>query len=309
MKILFHGQGLDSDSWLAGIRRQLPDADARCWSRKLEADWQADYALLWHPPAELFQHQKALRALFNLGAGVDALLSLPGRPEEIPLIRLRNAGMDRWMSEYVLYGVLHFGRDFDRYRIQQQQRQWHPLQSRPRHSLNVGLLGLGAIGAEVATTLARQGYAVRGWSREPKSIDGIDTYAGRACLDAFLAGCDFIVNLLPATRDTRHLLDAARLAALPAGAVVISPGRGSTLDQDALLAALDAGHLRGAMLDVFAEEPLPAEHPLWSRPEVIVTPHIAAPTLVAEALEQIAADIEALEKGRFVPYVNVEKEY
>ncbi|NVK40034.1 MAG: glyoxylate/hydroxypyruvate reductase A [Oceanospirillaceae bacterium] len=309
MNILFHGQGLDSDTWLAAIRTQLPNADARCWSDGLPNDWQADYALLWHPPAELFQQQTRLRALFNLGAGVDALLSLPGRPVEVPLIRLRNAGMAHWMCQYVLYGVLHFGRDFDRYRAQQQQHQWRPLQSRSRESLRLGLLGLGALGAEVACSLQRQGYALQGWSRSPKSIEGVDSYTGQQCLDSFLSRCDIVVNLLPATRDTHNLLDAERLAALPSGAVVINPGRGSTLDLDALLDALDSGHLRGAMLDVFAEEPLPPEHPLWSRPEVIITPHVAAPTLVTEALEQIAADIEALEQGRFVPRVDVEKEY
>lgn len=309
MKILFHGQDLDSDVWLAAIRRHLPDADIRCWTPELGADWQADYALLWHPPAELFQRQQQLRALFNLGAGVDALLSLPGRPAEVPLIRLRNAGMDRWMSDYILYGVLHFGRDFDRYRLLQQQRLWQPQQSRSREKLRIGLLGLGALGSEVAQSLRRRGYRVQGWSRSPKSIEGIDTYAGLECLDSFLSRCDFVVNLLPSTRDTHNLLDAARLEALPSGAVVINPGRGSTLDQEALLRAIEAGQLRGAMLDVFVEEPLPREHPLWSRPEVIITPHIAAPTQVDEALEQIAADIDALEQGRYVPRVDVEKEY
>ncbi|MFC6669323.1 NAD(P)-dependent oxidoreductase [Marinobacterium aestuariivivens] len=237
MKILFYGQGLDSERWLDAIRQHLPTQDIQLWSPGLSPQWQADYALLWHPPVELFAQQTRLRAIFNLGAGVDALLSLPGRPTEVPLIRLRNAGMDRWMLEYVLYGILHFGRDFDRYRQQQQQQHWQPLQARARETLRIGLLGLGALGSRVGQSLQQLGYCVQGWSRTPKSIDGIDTYSGLEHLDHYLGHCDFLVNLLPATNETRDLLDAHRLAQLPRGAVLINPGRGDTLDPGALLAA------------------------------------------------------------------------
>lgn len=305
MNILFFGQGLASDDWLDAIRTALPGCDARLWSAGLDAHWQADYALLWHPPMELFARQQRLRAIFNLGAGVDALLRLPGRPDDVPIIKLRNAGMDSWMFDYIHYGVLHFGRNFDHYRRQQQQQRWLPHPSQAPNTRCIGVLGLGALGQTIAQRFSQLGYRVQGWSRSPKSIEGVDTYSGLEHLDDFLGRCDVLVNLLPATEDTYNLLDAGRLAQLHQGAVLINAGRGTTLDPDALNAALASGQLRGALLDVFHTEPLPSDHPLWARPEVIVTPHVAAPTLIDEALEQIASDIAAMEQGFFVPRVDI----
>ncbi|UTW13886.1 2-hydroxyacid dehydrogenase [Marinobacterium rhizophilum] len=304
MNILFYGQGLASDDWLDAIRTALPQCDVRLWSTRLETGWQADYALLWHPPVELFAQQKNLKAIFNLGAGVDALLRLPGRPDDVPVIKLRNAGMDPWMFDYIHYGVLHFGRNFDHYRRQQQQQLWQPHPSPAPNTRCIGILGLGALGQTIAQRFSLLGYRVQGWSRGPKSIEGIDTYSGLEHLDGFLGRCDVLVNLLPATAQTDNLLDAERLARLRHGAVLINAGRGTTLDLDALNAALASGQLRGALLDVFPAEPLPADHPLWSRPDVIITPHIAAPTLIDEALEQITADIASLEQGLYVPRVD-----
>lgn len=304
MNILFYAKGLDTESWLTAIRSALPDSDTQLWSEQLEESWQADYALLWHPPVELFATQNSLKAIFNLGAGVDALLRLPGRPSEVPIIKLRNAGMDPWMFDYILYGVLHFGRNFDRYRQQQQQQLWQPHPSTAPNVRCIGILGLGALGQTIAQRFSQLGYRVQGWSRGPKCIEGVDTYSGLDYLDDFLGRCDVVVNLLPATPETLHLLDADRLAQLRHDAVLINAGRGTTVDPNALNDALALGRLRGALLDVFHTEPLPANHPLWARQNVIITPHIAAPTLINDALEQITADIQSLEQGLFVPRVD-----
>nr|WP_067298420.1 glyoxylate/hydroxypyruvate reductase A [Marinobacterium profundum] len=304
MNILFYGQGLATDDWLDAMRSTWPDSDIQLWSSQLDKRWQADYALLWHPPRELFASQHKLKAIFNLGAGVDALLRLPGRPAEVPIIKLRNAGMDPWMFDYVHYGVLHFGRNFDHYRRQQQQRQWQPHASLAPNALCIGVLGLGALGQTIAQRFGQLGYRVQGWSRGPKSIEGVDTYSGLEHLGDFLGRCDVLINLLPGTAQTCNLLDANRLAQLRQGAVLINAGRGTTVDSDALNSALDSGHLRGALLDVFHTEPLASDHPLWTRADVIITPHIAAPTLIGESLGQIATDIQSLEQGLFVPRVD-----
>lgn len=304
MNILFYGQGLANDDWLDAMRTTWPDSDIQLWSAQLDANWQADYALLWHPPRELFASQHNLKTIFNLGAGVDALLRLPGRPVEVPIIKLRNAGMDPWMFDYIHYGVLHFGRNFDHYRRQQQQKKWQPHASLAPNACCIGVLGLGALGQTVAQRFEQLGYRVQGWSRGPKSIEGVDSYSGLEHLGDFLGRCDVLVNLLPGTEQTYNLLDASRLAQLRQGAVLINAGRGTTLDPDALNSALESGHLRGALLDVFHTEPLPGDHPLWARSDVIITPHIAAPTLIDEALGQIAADIQSLQQGLFVPRVD-----
>jgi glyoxylate/hydroxypyruvate reductase A len=161
----------------------------------------------------------------------------------------------------------------------------------------------------VAQRFRQLGYRVQGWSRGPKSIEGIDTYSGLEHLGTFLGRCDVLVNLLPGTEETCNLLNASRLAQLRQGTVLINAGRGTTLDPDALNHALDSGHLRGALLDVFHAEPLPSDHPLWARSDVIITPHIAAPTLIDEALQQIATDMQSLEQGLFVPHVDSAQGY
>ncbi len=309
MNILFYGEGLANDDWLDAMRTLWPDSDIQLWSAQLDARWQADYALLWHPPLELFTRQHNLKAIFNLGAGVDALLRLPGLPAEVPIIKLRNAGMDPWMFDYIHYGVLHFGRNFDHYRRQQQQQLWQPHSSQPPNARCIGVLGLGALGQTVAQRFRQLGYRVQGWSRGPRRIEGVDTYAGLEHLSAFLGRCDVLVNLLPGTAQTCNLLNASRLAQLRQGSVLINAGRGTTVDADALNSALESGQLRGALLDVFHTEPLPTDHPLWARSDVIITPHIAAPTLIDAALEQIATDIASLQQGFFVPRVDSAQGY
>jgi glyoxylate/hydroxypyruvate reductase A len=171
----------------------------------------------------------------------------------------------------------------------------------PAARTRVGLMGLGVLGQAVAGALVSLGYAVRGWSRRPKTVPGVTVFDGAAGLAPFLAGTDILVCLLPLTDETRGLLNADTLARLPAGAAVINAARGAHVVDADLLALLDAGHLRGAQLDVFDPEPLPADHPFWTHPRVRMTPHIAAVTLVEPSCDQIAETIRRLDRGEPVP--------
>lgn len=308
LKILFYAAGEDAALWLAALRQALPTADCRHWQPGFDPHWQADYALVWKPPAELFIGQQQLRAVINLGAGVDALLKLPTRPA-VALLKLRDAGMADSMLDYIRYGLLHFMRDFDRYIDLQRYRQWQPVAVSERSAWPIGVLGTGAIGAAVAQRLAAEGYVVSSWSRSAKQIAGVNGYAGREQLDEFLAGCRVLINLLPGTPETLHLIGAAQLAALQADAVLISCGRGEVIDQQGLVEQLNLGVLRGALLDVFDVEPLPEDSPLWSHPGVIVTPHISAPTPIAGAVTQVVGYINALEAGEPVSAVDPERGY
>ncbi|MGI9275212.1 MAG: 2-hydroxyacid dehydrogenase [Endozoicomonas sp.] len=283
--------------WTSAVQRTFPAAEVRQWQECREENWLADYAVVWQPPIELFHQQTRLKAAFNQGVGVDHLISLEGLPEDLPIFKLRGVGMEESMSDYITYGLLHFFREFDRYRNQQAGRVWKGHRIESKSDWTVGILGLGVIGRAVASSISSLGFPVMGWSRSEKQIDGIHCYAGENGLDEVVSRSRVLVSLLPATVETRNLIDQKMLGKLPGDSVLINGGRGSVVDLDAVQAALDTGQLRGAMLDVFEHEPLDRDHPLWACSQVIITPHIAAPTPVSEAMKQIATNIRMIESG------------
>lgn len=286
----------DMAAYREALQQALPGKALACWPEEIDAS-RVEHAVVWNPPAGFFRNMHKLQAVFVLGAGVDRILKRDDLDPAVPVIRLTDAGMAQQMLEYVLYGVLHVQRHMGQYRRQQAQRQWQPVVAASAAQTRIGVLGLGEIGGRVAQSLAAIGYAVAGWSRSGRQLPGVEDFVGEAGLPALLARTDILVNLLPSTPATRGLLDGRMLSLLPRGAALINAGRGEQLDEAALLGLLDSGQLRFAMLDVFEVEPLESVHPLWSHPAVLVTPHIAAMTLVAAAMEQIAANLQALTQG------------
>lgn len=284
------------------LNAALPDLDVVVWP-DIPDPAAVLYALVWQPEPGALSGFPNLKGIFNLGAGVDAILREEGLPEGVPLMRLADAGMADQMVEYALYGILHFHRDMDVYRRRQPTADWRAEPYKAPAQTRVGVLGLGALGAQVAQAAASFGFATAGWSRSPKLIRNVESFAGTERLDAFLARTDVLVNLLPLTPETHGLLNARTLGLLPRGAGVINLARGAQVVDADLLAALDSGQVRGALLDVFEPEPLPAEHPFWTHPSVIVTPHVAAQTIPDEACKQIVNNIKRLEDGR--PPLNV----
>jgi glyoxylate/hydroxypyruvate reductase A len=313
MKILFYMPHADAAAWLHDFARALPEADLREWQPGDTAP--ADFAVVWRPPHEMLAGRDDLRAIFNLGAGVDAILALeherPGTlPRNARLIRLEDTGMGPQMAEYVTHAVLRYLRRFDEYQTLQNERRWHVLDPHPRDTFTVGVLGLGVLGAQVAQAVAAFGMPVRGYSRGARQIDGITTFAGAAQFDAFLDGVKVLVNLLPHTPDTRDVLNARTFSKLAHGAYLINVARGGHLVEADLLDALASGQLTAATLDVFREEPLPADHPFWQAPRITITPHVSALTLREESVEQVARKIEALMRGESVGgVVSLERGY
>ncbi|MCE8024197.1 MULTISPECIES: 2-hydroxyacid dehydrogenase [Halomonadaceae] len=311
MRILLHID--DIEAWRDALAERLPDAEIVTADDPAERRRDADYLAVWKPSEALLAEQTRARGIVNLGAGVDSLLNNPALPEGVPIVKLRDAGMAELIGDYVRYGVLHFQRDFDRYRRQQAQGEWHEHSVADKRDWPVGVLGLGAIGAKVAAMVAADGFPVHGWSRSPKSLDGIVCHHGDEGLIELLGQVRTLVLLLPGTHSTRHIIDARALAALPEGANLINPGRGSLIDEAALLEALgegeQEGRLRGAILDAFPEEPLPESSPLWRHPRIWVTPHMAGPTPLGEAVDQVAEAIRAFEAGDEVESVDPEAGY
>lgn len=301
MNIIYYHPLFNAQEWLTGIKQRLPQAEIREWRPGDERP--ADYALVWRPPHEMLANRRDLKAVFALGAGVDAILDQerkhPGTlPAGVPLLRLEDTGMAQQMQEYALSYVLRYFRRFDEYQALQQRQEWQPLDPHSLDDFTIGILGAGVLGQSVARKLTEFGFSVRCWSRSAKQIDGVQSFAGEAQRAAFLDGVKLLINLLPNTPETVGILNRELFAQLRAGAYLINIARGAHLVEADLLAALEQGQLAAATLDVFAREPLPQDHPFWRHPRVTITPHIAAITLPQQAMDQIAANIRALEAGR-----------
>lgn len=293
MKLLFCCAGTKPEPWIAGLRAALPAADVAVWEPGAPA---ADYAVVWAPPQAFLDEQPGLRAVFNIGAGVDALLKLR-LPPTARVVRLDDAGMSVQMAEYVCHAVIRHFREFDGYEADVRQGRWSYRKPRSRADFAVGVMGLGVLGSRVAQALRVFEFPVNGWSRSPKALDGVRGFSGREGFNDFLAASRVLVNLLPLTPDTQDILNRGTLSRLQPGGYVINVARGAHLVDEDLLALLDEGHLAGATLDVFRTEPLPAGHPFWAHPKITVTPHTSARTLRDESIAQIAGKIRALEQG------------
>ena len=303
MKILFYTREADeAAAWLTSLARALPRGEIRAWQPGDTAE--ADYAVVWRAPREFFARRERLKAIFNLGAGVDALLAFereaPGTlPRDVPIVRLEDTGMAAQMAEYATYAVLRYMRRFDEYELAQRRADpsWRVLEPHARETFTITVLGLGALGARVAGTLASFGLPVRGYSRSPKKLQNVETFAGPTQLDAALEGAKVLVNLLPATPETDSILNRGAFGKLARGAYLVNLARGAHLVEADLLDALARGQIAAAMLDVFSKEPLPLDHRFWHEPRVTITPHISALTLREPAIAQIAQKIEAMERG------------
>ena len=296
MRITFCCTDTASEPWLQGLRAALPDAEVTLWSAGAPA---ADYAVVWAPPQQFFDEQSQLKAVFNIGAGVDALLKLQ-LPPQAQIVRLDDAGMSVQMAEYVCHTVIRHFREFDTYEADTRQGKWSFRKPRARADFPVGIMGLGVLGERVARALAHFEFPVNGWSRSPKAVDGVRCFSGADGFPDFLAASRVLVCLLPLTTDTWDVMNHATLSRLQPGGYVINVARGAHLVDADLLALLDSGHLAGATLDVFRTEPLPADHAFWKHSKITVTPHTSARTLRSESIAQIAGKLAALQRGHAV---------
>jgi len=289
--------------WRKALRKHLPEADVFfCGSDDIGADFDAsamDYALVWKPEPGLLPSFPNLKGIFNLGAGVDALLLDQTLPRHIPLVRLVEPRLSSGMVEYVAHWVLHFHRDMHVYARQQRARDWVQHNNAAVATRRVGILGLGELGQSCAHALLMLGFEnLSGWSRTAKQLPGVQSFAGDDGLKDFLKQAEILVCLLPLTVDTRGLINAETLALLPKGAFIINAGRGPLVVDDDLIAALESGHVEAAALDVFNTEPLPQDHPYWGMDNVFITPHIASLTTPMSSSAVIADALHDLEAGK-----------
>jgi glyoxylate/hydroxypyruvate reductase A len=286
----------DPEPWLAGLHFALPQAEVAVWQPGAA---QADVAVVWMPPQQFFDEQPQLKALFNIGAGVDALVKLRLPPRAV-VVRLEDAGMAVQMAEYVCQAVIRHFRELDTYADEIRRGEWTFHKPRQRRDFPVGVMGLGVLGARVAQALAHFEFPVLGWSQSPKQLDGVRGFHGPAQFDEFLASSRVLVNLLPLTPQTTNILNHNTLSRLQPGGFVINVARGAHLVDDDLLALIRSNHLSGATLDVFRAEPLPADHPFWREPRITLTPHTSARTLREDSIAQIVGKISSMQRGERV---------
>jgi len=309
LALLIHG---GTENWSPARWKQRFNevcGDRRVWLAAEDGGDPNDvrYAAVWKPvPGELAAFPN-LRVIFNLGAGVDALMADKSLPR-VPLVRVVVGDLTARMTEYVTLHVLMHHRQEPYLRESQRVKRWAPKFQWPAAAVSVGILGLGALGADAADVLRRIGFRVAGWSNSPKRIEGIECFHGRGQLEAFLKRTDILVCLLPLTPDTRQILNRDMFSKLsrtgPLGApVVINAGRGGLQNEADILSCLDDGTLGAVSLDVFAQEPLPAESPFWTHPKVVLTPHNAADTDPDEISKYVARQIASFEAGK--PLENV----
>jgi len=287
----------DAEDYLPLLKGHLPDQDIRLWPDVGDAA-DIDYAVIAVPEPGVLAGLPNLKAVLSLWAGVDSLLGDPTFPRHIPLARMVDPLLGVDMTHFAIHWVLHFHRGLHRYADFQRRAEWHPISYPEAADRRVGVMGLGALGSDAAVKLAALGFAVAGWAKQERALDGVECFAGTERLEAFLNRTEILVVLLPLTPETRGIINARTLAALPRGAFLISLARGGHIVNDDLLAALDSGHLSMALLDAFRPEPLGREHPFWRHPGIIVTPHVASKTTPRTAAAEIAVDVRRLLAGK-----------
>ncbi len=303
LEILFHADQREVvDKWVAYLRDEGMDVKP-VFREPGQGPTGARVAIVWMPPAELFQKEAKLEVVFNVGAGVDAILASGALPDNVDLVRLEDTGMGAKMAEYVIHALAEVTRNMGQFREAQKQQLWSPTSHVYVEDWPVGILGLGVIGSQIAASVAALGYPVMGWSRRQRHFDGVESYAGADGFSKFLSRSRILVNALPLTPETRHILNRETFSQLLPGGHVINIGRGAHLNEDDLLACVNEGSLAGATLDVFTTEPLPKGHPFWSHPAIEVTPHISGTTNARLAMRQIATKLRAWRAG--TPFTGV----
>ncbi len=289
--------------WMDALFEGLPEHTLKKWPKEIDDPAEVSYVITLKPEPNSLAEYPNLKAIFATSAGVDHFIEDSTLPSDVPLCRLTNPELSARMSEYVLFHILRFHRHHDAYQVSQKEHKWSPIQQVAASDVTVGIMGLGALGLDAARKLINVGFQVQSWSRTQKQEKGIKSFTGKDELPTFLNSSEFVVCFLPLTDQTRGLLNKHTLAMLPDNAVIINVGRGACLVDEDLIDALDTGKLRGAVLDVFAKEPLPEDHPFWSHPKVTMTPHVSTVTHPRMLGPNVRENIQRIENGK--PPLNV----
>jgi glyoxylate/hydroxypyruvate reductase A len=299
MALIFYSPINPADVWEAELRKHIPDLDFRVWDDPGDPA-EIDMALCWKPPAGGLAKFPNLKAIFSLAAGVDHLFYDPDLPD-VPVVRMVEPSLTAGVAEYIVLHVMRHHKDQRRFEAQQKAKVWREYFAPPAWTRRVGILGLGVLGATAAGMLRPIGFQLAGWSRSPKQVEGVESFHGDGQLMDMVARSDILVSILPKTPSTENILNAELFARMPRGASLINAGRGDQLVEEDLLDALESGQVSQATLDVFREEPLPADHPFWTHPKITVTPHSGGDPFPETAAKAVAENIMRFRRGEPLP--------
>lgn len=287
------------ENWRNAFREVAPDLQTVSWFDPTFDPAKADYALVWDPAPGEMAKMRHMRAILCSGAGVNQLVGRPDFPKDVMLVRMGGDQTAILMADYVLWAIVALLRDARTWALQQGKKVWRRnLEYRTSAETTIGILGYGNLGSAVAQRLAKAGFQVSAWCRRARPGEDIPLYFGEDGKVELLGKTDVLVNLLPSTPQTRGLIDAEFLSHLKPGASLINVGRGDQVVADELVSALDAGRMRGAVLDVFAQEPLEKDAVFWEHPKVFVTPHVAAEASCRMQATYVAQTIREIEAGK-----------
>ena len=300
----------DEKVWHQWVQSELPEIDVRVYP-DVGNENEIEYAVVWKHPHGILKRYPNLKVILSLGAGVDHILSDPDLPKDLPIVRLVDVKLTHEMCFHALHWVLHFHSDHYLYMKQQIDRKWQQQSSIQPEDRTVGIMGLGNIGRGIGESLIDQGFKVLGWGANQKSSLGdIKYFFGKEQLSDFLVKTNILINVLPFSKDTKNMLRKDDLKFLPRGSFIINMGRGGIINEADLLSLLDENHITAAALDVFEQEPLPTQNPLWNHPSVYITPHIAGQSNPKSSAKTIAENIRRIEDGKMpFPIYNIAKGY
>lgn len=302
MSITIFSQGRNTSRWADALRERRPGLEVYTYP-DTPAPEDLTFALAWNHPLGVFTQFPNLKCIASTGAGVDHILRDPDIPDKVQITRIVDETLTQDMAQFVCAQVLNHVRGLHGYKAAQQQHTWQQHSYLRSEDVVIGVMGMGVLGSHTAQQLNKLGFKVHGWARTPKMMEGVGTYAGSEELDTFLSKSNLLICLLPLTKQTADILDKELFSKLPKGAYVINVARGEHLVDQDLIEMLDSGHLSGASLDVFREEPLPVEHPFWAHPRINLTPHIASVTNPASAVSQLLENYDRLRHGQPLQHV------
>jgi glyoxylate/hydroxypyruvate reductase A len=296
MAILLNNSGSDNSKWEVALAELLADMPVYTYPNIPHPE-EIKYAVVWNHPQGDLKTYKNLRCVLSLAAGMEHLMNDPNLPD-VPMVSLGDPAMSRDMANYALYWVMDSHRNYNQYREQQEKQHWERLETPMTSEFSVLVLGLGRIATQVAKTIQQAGFDTKSWDFKAKEAEGLDTYSGEAALSYLLPKADVVISCLALNNNSQQLIDSKFLSQMKPNSSIINISRGGIINEEALLTALNMDHLSRAVLDVFAVEPLPEGHELWTHPKVRVTPHMSGPTNARSAAKVIVGNIQRLEYGQ-----------
>ncbi len=306
MSFLIVSPGKDPKPWVKVLENQHPGLNIYVYPEDHDTE-EVEFALTWNHPRGLFKNYPNLKVVASMGAGVDHITSDEDFPEGVTITRVVDPLLSEDMGDFVLSLCLSHLRNLDYYQQNETEEKWDPIDYTRNKDVNVGIMGIGEMGKAAAKKLLNNDFKVRSWSRTPKEFENIESFVGDEELEEFLGETQILVNLLPLTPQTEKIMNKELFEQLPEGAYVINVARGEHLVEQDLLAMVDSGHLAGAALDVFWEEPIRDEHPFWKHPKIRITPHVASVTHPNSVVPQIVDNYERMKEEEPLKNV-VEKE-